>query len=259
MSRNSLASTDSDIYVDPTLYQRLDRYLWPFDATDKLANTVFTHKVVMAVFRVVVLAGLVLVLILVVRERSTRLFAYPEVWSLFTSLALYSLLCLNYLTPRFWKFAHFFYELSWCLELSFTFIYWSFLSPLGNHWSAPSEATLHGGVFAVLLADYLNNTIYFYRRHLRVILLLAVLYILINIPVSLAVYSAYRELSYVDGWSALGLTMELLCLVLAFLAGAQLDRFKYRYMQKPIDSPLMDFEDSVYVTAQSETNKGAQN
>ena len=95
-----------------------------------------------------------------------------------------------------------------------------------------------------MFLDYLNNTIYFYRRHLRAILLLSILYILINLPISLAVYQAYPDLDYANGWSALGLFLELLFLILAFLAGAQLDRFKYRFLQRAIDDPLVDFDES---------------
>lgn len=246
MARTSVASSDSESYTEPTCFQRMDRYFWPYDATDRLTASIFTHKVVLFAYRLAVLFGLLSLLFFLLRDRGSRALAYPETWGCVTATGLYFLLCVNYLWGRWWKVAHFLYELSWCVELSCLLVYWLFLYPLGRDVSAWYDACLHGGIAVLLFLDYLNNTIYFYRRHLRAILLICSLYILLNVPISLAVYSAYRELSYANGWSALGVFLELLFLILAFLAGAQMDKFKYRFMQRPIDDPLVDFDESNY-------------
>lgn len=244
MARMSVASSDSDVYTEPTCFQRMDRYFWPFDATDRLTATIFTYKGVLFLYRSAVLFGLLALLFFLLQDRGARALAYPEVWGCLATTSLYFLLCLNYIWGRLWKYAHFLYELTWCVELSCSLVYWLFLYPLGSEISSWYDASLHGGITVLLFLDYLNNTIYFYRRHLRAILLISTLYILINVPISLAVYPAYRELSYANGWSALGIFLELLFLILAFLAGAQMDRFKYRFMQRPIDDPLVDFDES---------------
>lgn len=252
MARCSVASSDSDIYTEPNCYQRLDRYFWPYDATDKLTESIFTRKGVLLVYRLVVFLGLVALLYFVFSDKGGKGLVNPETWGCVVAAVLYCLLCVNYLCGRLWKFAHFLYEFTWCVELSISLVFWLFLCPLGASLSSWYDPCLHGGICLLLFLDYLNNTIYFYRRHLRAILLICILYIIVNVPIYVAVYPSYRELSYRNGWSALGIFLELAFVVIAFLAGAQLDKFKYRYMQRPIDDPLVDFEESLHSTSKSE-------
>ncbi len=45
--------------------------------------------------------------------------------------------------------------------------------------------------------------------------------------------------------------MELLFVLLAFLAGGLLDRYKYRWLRKPLDDPLGHFDDSTVYNSES--------
>ena len=244
-------SSGSEGYRTRTCVQQLDRYFWPFTATNNVKEAVFTSRTIFVIFRLAAFCGLVYAALYTWREHHIRSLAYMEVWGLLLSLALYFLLVLNYCCEVQWKATHFLYELTWCVELGFTAVFWAFLYPQGEGGNVMTDVLLHGGVDAVLILDYLNNKIYFYRRHCRLILLLTLLYVLINVPISLIVFSAYRHLSYSDAWTALGLVMELLFVLLAFLFGGLLDGYKYRWLRKPLDDPLGNFDDSTVYNSES--------
>lgn len=231
--------------------QQLDHYFWPYTAINCVKEAIFMPRAVFMLFRLAALVGLVYTAVYTWRERHIRSLAYLEVWGLLLALALYILLVLNYCCEVLWKVTHFLFELTWCVELGFTVVFWAFLYPQGEGGNRVTDVLLHGGVAAALILDYVNNKIYFYRRHCRLILLLTLLYILINVPITLIVFSAYRNLSYSDAWTALGLVMELLFVLLAFLAGGLLDRYKYRWLRKPLDDPLGTFDDSTVYNSES--------
>lgn len=251
----SQASSVSDFYKPRSCFQRLDHYFWPFSATNRLSDAVFTHWFLLFLYRVVALAAVVYVLYYTWLAQRTRSFAYTEVWGALLTCGLYILLLLNYCCKCLWKYTHFLYELTWCVELGFTAVFWAFLYPQGEREGLVLDVVMHGGVLGVVVLDYFNNAIYFYRRHLRAILLIALIYIIVNVPIALTVFSAHRHLNYQDAWTALGIVMEFVFMVLAFLVGALLDKYKYRFMQKPIDDPLLDFDDSTVYHSDSSDAK----
>lgn len=245
-------SSGSEGYTPRSCLQQFDHYFWPFNATNHLSDAIFTPKLLFTAIRLTVFIGLVYTAVYTWRDQHVRSLAYTEVWGLALAVVLYFLLVLNYCFECLWKFTHFLFELTWCVELAFTVVFWAFLYPQGEGGGLILDILLHGGVMAALLLDYLNNQIYFYRRHCRLILVISLIYVLINVPIALVVFTAYRHLGYSDAWTALGLVMELLFVLLSFLLGGLMDRYKYHWLRKPLDDPLGNFDDSTLYNSQSD-------
>lgn len=114
------------------------------------------------------------------------------------------------------------YEIAFAFETVITIVYWGFLfQGYKDGFTFYLDLNGHGFPLIALLIDFILNPVEFYIRRYLFLLLVALLYVLVNLSYTLAYQPVYSILKWTDYFSyvlsvgafAIGLVMYLLGLI----------------------------------------------
>lgn len=235
-------------FVESGCFLRLSHYFWPYLAKNKLRSTVFTKKCTFMVYRFIALIGSLALLGLSIQLQFELSLIYFSQWTIIVTVITYSLLTLNYFTKRYWRYAHFFYELAWSTEFTESVLYWSFIFPSDTTSDLVYILCRHVGVCVLLICDATNNQVEFYRRHLFLVVLYLLVYMTFNIIWAQVVGPVYPDLTYTNGVSYGIIVVGFLSAILSFIVGSNIYKFKLRYVAEKLEdhdfTALEDISDS---------------
>ncbi|CAG9334294.1 unnamed protein product [Blepharisma stoltei] len=217
--------------ITKSLFYRLDYYFWPYIATNKLSMTIFIGRKWWAVYRsICTIICLILFGFSIILSSSFKFLLQFGSWSMILTLLFFFLLLINYHYKKLWKLTHILYEMTWCFNWTSVIIHWGII-----FWMQPEGSNLyitvglHGGLLILLILESLNNQIWFYARHLYIICILSLLYFIMIMTYSLAVEKIYDSFSFKDAKTYLILLTSLIIIILSFISGSILDKFKSRH------------------------------
>mmetsp|Transcript_17213 Transcript_17213/g.30946 ORF Transcript_17213/g.30946 Transcript_17213/m.30946 type:complete len:250 (+) Transcript_17213:3646-4395(+) len=234
-------------FVESGWFLRLSHYFWPYLAKNRLRSTVFTRKCTFMIYRVLALMASFVLLGFSVRLQLEYSMVFYSQWSILVTVVTYSLLVLNYCTKRFWRYAHFSYELAWSTEFTDSVLYWCFIYP-GHSTDLIYLLCRHVGVVVLLICDAFNNQIEFHRRHLFLVMVFMLTYLIFASIWTGVVGEIYGGLSFTNGISYALIVVGFVSTILSFVVGSSVYKFKRRYIAEKLEdhdfTALDDLSDS---------------
>ena len=225
-------SSSSEQYRDKGLCEKLENYFWPYTATDQVCNSVCLPIWLFGAYRVLAFlanaAGLCMYLLWEGGEK----FIYFTFWCLLLTELSFSLILLNYVYSKLWKFAHFVFELNFSLTVTTTLMYWIFLANQSAVVHSPWQVYVHSCMIGTIVLEHFNNLLYFFRRHFGLVVLVGLCFICINLVYAILKGPVYSELDPTDESYYLIMSVGFTFLVLSFVYGGLVDRLKISLVAK---------------------------
>lgn len=78
---------------------------------------------------------------------------------------------------------------------------------------------MHGGLFIVILVDFIVNNIQFYRNHIYIVMITAVLYLGVNCFYTLTVHTIYPMITYENIITYITLGLSFALCIISFIIG----------------------------------------
>jgi len=222
--------------VSKSCLTRFDHYYWPYTTKDYIGDSIFIQKGLFFIYRVLSFTYCIAVLVIYFETKFSvkRLLDLGSFNQILTSL--YFLMCLvNYGRNSCWKFTHFLFELIWCLNMNTVVLFWAAIFPTES-WDYPLYLTIliHAGTPAVLVFEALNNNIAFLRRHLQLVCLCTLGYLVLNAVYSLSAEPVYNLWNYKDVYTYLYILAMFGIIFFAFYLGHLLLRFKLKFKREDL-------------------------
>lgn len=134
------------------------------------------------------------------------------------------------------------HEVALPLQLLVTSTFWTLMYPFVNLKSGLAYSiAVHGGLLALVLADYALNQIRFIRSHCWGLMGLLGAYLLGSVVVTFSVHPIYASLTYKDLSSYLSMAFLGLLAWVAFRLCEWMDRYKFRETEAELGTVLQDF------------------
>lgn len=225
--------------------KRIEHYLWPYSANDKLCEPLWSSKFLLFLYRLggMFLSGYTLINSIILASRGGDvLVIYFEFWLNLYALVTYSLFVLNYFWNRFWRYGHFFYELGWTWSWVILIYYWCVLYVNDDHMFGDDymDTFIHTAIPLLFILDCTNNKIIFFRRHIRIIFAISILILIMNCIYSYFEDSVYLIFNFKDPMTILWIAIFFLVQLISFVFAVILDAAKTRFASEKMDDLFDD-------------------
>ncbi|CAG9314165.1 unnamed protein product [Blepharisma stoltei] len=230
-----------------SLVQRLDLYFWPYTANNYIKYTIYFTPKCWLFFRFLGAAFCIMTFALSIVETPTFDFLVILAdWGCVITSLYFSMTLYNYKYSNCWKITHFLYELSWCIDWTVVLLFWGIIYPTQT-WGQSIQVTVlaNGGVFIFILIDSINNQIWFFRKHVYLIVIIGFLYTLLHLIYTLAVRKVYDIVNYKNAYTYLIILGTYLMLIIIFILGAFLDKFKSKFGSSDLIPATSSFASSI--------------
>lgn len=225
--------------------KRIEHYLWPYSARDKLCEPLWSSKFLFFIYRLAALglSGFTLINSIFLSIESGELFVlYFESWLTLYAFVTYFIFVLNYFWDRLWRYGHFFYELGWTWGWVMMLYYWCVLYVNGDTLFTQNymEILVHTGIPLLFILDCTNNKIIFFRRHIRIIFAITILILFLNFIYAYLVEPVYTLFDFTNPMTILWISIFFVLQILSFVFAVILDAAKTRYASEQMEDLFDD-------------------